>query len=197
MYNADFSNSKAGRLGHTLVSIEEISFEDRKFLNMMDENFTKAGKHYQLPLSLKNESIISPDNQHFPEKRHYYLKKRFLRNHKLFTDYRKFIEVPLVKGYSRKSTKKATEGRTWYVPHHGVYRFNNPEKLIVAFNCRAKFNGVSLNKSLMSGPDLTNQIAGVITRFRGESVAIMGDIEAIFHLALVPGNNISLLRFLQ
>ena len=55
------------------------------------------------------------------------------------------------------------------------------KKIRVVFDCRARFNGVSLNKSLMSGPDLTNQIVGVITRFREESVVIMGDVEAMFH----------------
>ena len=54
------------------------------------------------------------------------------------------------------------------------------KKIRVVFDCSARFNGVSLNKSLMSGPDLTNQIVGVITRFREESVVIMGDIEAMF-----------------
>ena len=55
------------------------------------------------------------------------------------------------------------------------------KKIRVVFDCSARFNGVSLNKSLMSGPDLANQIVGVITRFREESVVIMGDIEAMFH----------------
>ena len=53
-----------------------------------------------------------------------------------------------------------------------------------------------MNKSLMSGPDLTNQIVGVITRFRQEPVVIMGDIEAMFHQVLVPEIDRSLLRFL-
>ena len=80
IYNADFNEEKTGRLAHSLVNIEEISFEDRKFLKMMDENSTKVGNHYQLPLALKNESIIFPDNQHLAEKRLHYSKKRFLRN---------------------------------------------------------------------------------------------------------------------
>ena len=181
MYNADFNENKAASLGHSLVNIEEISFEDRKFLKTMNENSTKVVNHYQLSLPLKNESIIFPDNRHLAEKRLHYLKKRFLRNPKFFTDYMKFIKVLLVKRFARKSKNEATEGRTWYVPHLGVYHSNKPEKIRVVFNCSAEFNGVLLNKSLMSGPDLTNQIAGVITRFREESVVIMGDIEATFH----------------
>ena len=77
---------------------------------MMDKNSTNVGNYYQLPLPLKNESMIFPDNRHLAEKRLHYLQKRFLRNHKFFADYRKFIEVILVKHYARKSTKEATEG---------------------------------------------------------------------------------------
>ena len=62
------------------------------------------------------------------ERRLHCLKKRFLRNPKFFADYRKFTEVLVVKGYARKSTKEATEGRTWYVPHHRVYHSNKPKK---------------------------------------------------------------------
>ena len=48
----------------------------------------------------------------------------------------------------------------------------------------------------MSSPDLTNQIVGVITRFREESVVIMGNIEAMFHQVLVLEKDRNLLRFL-
>ena len=33
------------------------------------------------------------------------------------------------------------------------------------FDCSAEYRGISLNKSLMSGTDLRNQILGVITRY--------------------------------
>ena len=87
---------------------------------MMDENSTKVGNHYQLPLLLKNESMIFPDNRDSAEKRLHYLKKRFLRNPQFFAGKRKFVEVLLAKVYTIKSTKEAAEGRTWCVPHHGV-----------------------------------------------------------------------------
>ena len=48
----------------------------------------------------------------------------------------------------------------------------------------------------MSGPYLTNQIVGVIKRFRQEPVVIMGDTEAMFHQVLVPEIERSLLRVL-
>ena len=66
----------------------------------------------------------------------------------------------------------------------------------VVFDCSADFKGTSLNKNLMSGPDLANQIVGVIIRFHEEPVVTMGDIESMFHQILVPEYDCSLLRFL-
>ena len=48
----------------------------------------------------------------------------------------------------------------------------------------------------MSGPDFANQIVVVITRFRKEPVAVIGDIESMFHQVLVPEKDRSLIRFL-
>ena len=48
----------------------------------------------------------------------------------------------------------------------------------------------------MSATDLANQIVSVITRFREEPVAVIGDIESMFHQVLVPEKDRSLLRFL-
>ena len=63
IYNADFNDKKTGRLGHSLDNIVETFFEDRKFLKLMDENSAKVGNRYQVPLPLKNESMIFPDSR--------------------------------------------------------------------------------------------------------------------------------------
>ena len=34
---------------------------------------------------------------------------------------------------------------------------------------------------LRKGPDLTNSLTGVLIRFRGDRVAVMADIESMFH----------------
>ena len=57
------------------------------------------------------------------------------------------------------------EGDAWYVPHHEVYHPNKPGKIRVVFDCSAKFVGLSLNSMLYKGPDLTNSLVGVLTRF--------------------------------
>ena len=64
------------------------------------------------------------------------------------------------------------------------------------FDCSADFGGVYLNNKLLSGPDLTNQLAGVLLQFRSEEVASMGDIEAVFYLVQVPDNQKSFFKYL-
>lgn len=39
-----------------------------------------------------------------------------------------------------------------------------------------------LNDQLLQGPDLTNNLAGVLTRFQLETVAPMAYIESMFHI---------------
>ena len=79
-------------------------------------------------------------------------------------------------------------GKSWYVPHHGVYHPSKPGKIRVVFDCNAEFQGKSINRELLSGADLTNQIIGIMTRFREEKIAFMADIEAMYHWVLVPAN---------
>ena len=44
------------------------------------------------------------------------------------------------------------------------------------FDCSALCDGQSLNQQLFQGPDLTNNLTGVLCRFRQERIAFMCDI---------------------
>ena len=46
----------------------------------------------------------------------------------------------------------------------------------------------------MSGPDLTNQIIGVLIRFRQEPIAIVADIELMYYQVRVPEKHQNFLR---
>ena len=153
------------------TDIGEIPFEDRGFLKMVNKNSRKIGKHYELPLPLKNPAITKlPNNRYLAEERLLSLKKIFLKNLDFFSDYKGFVEEMIDKGYAGKSNKEAQEGRTWYILHHGVHHPSKPGNIRLVFDCSAEFKGTSLNKNLMSGPDLANQIVGVIIRFHEEQL---------------------------
>ena len=60
---------------------------------------------------------------------------------------------------------------------HSVTNPNKPEKIRVVVDCAARYSGVSLNSQLVQGPDLTNNLVVVVTRFREEPIAVMADME--------------------
>ena len=64
------------------------------------------------------------------------------------------------------------------------------------FVCSAKFMGKSLNDILYKGAELTSSLVGVLLRFHEERVAVMADIESMFHQVRVPDPDSSFLRFL-
>lgn len=60
-----------------------------------------------------------------------------------------------------------------------------------------KFHGISLNDTLLTGPDLINPLVGVLCRFRKEAVAVTCcDIERMFHQFYVSPEVHNYLRFL-
>ena len=124
-----------------------------------------------------------PDNRTVAEKRLQSLAHRFWKDLELHVKYRGGIQELLDKGYAEKVPDEeisATPGQAWYLPHHNVVNENKPEKLPIVFDCAVTFGGTSLNKEVLQGPDFTNNLVGVLLRFREEQVAVMGDIEGMF-----------------
>lgn len=101
-------------------------------------------------------------------------------------------------GYAEKVPAEdlaCSSGKIWYIPRHGVYH-PQKKKIRKVFDCAASFQGTSLNKQLLQGPDLTSLLIGVITRFWKEPIVLMADIEAMYHQVHVPTEDCNLLRFL-
>ena len=63
-------------------------------------------------------------------------------------------------------------------------------------NAASKFRGISLNDNLLTGPDLLQNLIGIIFRFREQKIAITADIEAMFLQVKVPPEDCKVLRFL-
>lgn len=86
-------------------------------------------------------------------------------------------------------------GKVWYIPHHGIY---HPRKgtLRVVFDCGAACKGTSLNQQLLQDPNLISSLLDVLIRFRQEPVAVLGEIQAMFHQVKVAEEDRDFLRFL-
>ncbi len=107
------------------------------------------------------------------------------------------MDALLKKGYADRVTLDMTPSVCeWYLPHHKVVNSRTPEKFRIVFDCATQYSGTSLNSETLQGPDMTNQLIGVLTRFREKPVAVMVDIEGMFHQVTVTPEHRDALRFL-
>ena len=140
-----------------------------------------------------------PDNRSIALKRLERLKNRLKKDKVLHQKYREKIEEYVNKGYARKlqpDEVSRTSATTWYLPHHPVFHPTKPGKTHIVFDAAAKFEDTSLNDNLLQGPNLANEIVDVLIRFRKERVAVVADIQEMFHQVKVPEKDRDSLRFL-
>ena len=189
MFELDFSEREKG---------VAMSRGDIKFCETVESGIVHLEDlHYEMPLPFKHQNIQLPNNYAQAEKRLTGLKRRLKADARYYADYCSFMADIFSKGYARKVEDEFEDevGRTWYLPHHGIY---HPQmlKVRVVFDCSATFEGHSLNDKLLHGPDLTSNLLGVLTRFRQEKYAFMADIEKMFFQVRVRREDQSFLRFL-
>ena len=78
-------------------------------------------------------------------------------------------------GFARKLSEEelTKESSThWYLPHHPVTSPVKPGKVRIVFDATAEYERTSLNKNLLSGPDMTNSLVSVLVRFRKVTICI-------------------------
>ena len=146
----------------------------------------------------KEEKISLPNNLEMAKHRIASLKRRLLRDSSLKKNYIEVINSYLSKGHAKQLSSDICQDQTknvWYLPHHPVIH-PHKSKIRVVFDCAAKFHNVSLNDQLLSGPDLTNSLVGVLIRFRKEPIVLVADVEQMFHQVKVNPEDREALRFL-
>ena len=177
-----------------------LSRDYLKFMNVVKDSAMQCEDgHYQISLPLKNPSLKMPENRVQAKRTILHLKRKLLGNGKFREDYVTSLEGVIKEGFAEKvplADLRRADGKVWYIPHHGVYHHKKSEKLRVVFDCSAQFRETSLNSELFQVPDLTNNLLGVLIRFRQDQVAVMGDIQSMFHQVRVPVAARDLRRFL-
>ena len=139
----------------------------------MTEESPRNADRYVVPLSFRDPNLMLPNYKKQAIQRLMGLKQRFIKDNKFFQDYLSFMDNLLRSGYAKRSDASLA-GKIWYFPHHGVYHPSKPGKICVVFDSNTEFQGTTINKELLSGPDLTNHIIGVLTRFRQDKNCLHG-----------------------
>ena len=148
-----------------------------------------------------NENVSLPNNLPVAMKFYGKLQRKLKSNPELHGKISTIVQGYLQENppHARKMSKQEVCTRTskaWTLPTHPVTNPNKPGKIRLVNNAAAVYRGVSLNSSLVTGPDLLNRLVGVLMRFRCGEVAIAADIESMFHQVRVRRDNADSLRFL-
>ena len=118
------------------------------------------------------------------------LEKKLSKDEELWSKNSKNINDDVEKGYlfriENPKDPSQLSKREWYLPHHPVINPNKPGKIRRVLNGAAKFHGTSLNRSLLTGPDVLQRLIHTLIRFRQLKYAVSADIEGMFLQVGVP-----------
>lgn len=173
------------------------SIEDRAFLDIMENEFVQDQSNSWVgPLPFRTPRPRLPNNRQQALSRLLGLRRTLRRNPEMNSHFMAFMKELFVNDYAEPVPPLADGKECWYLPLFGVYHPHKPEKIRVVFDSSAQYKGVSLNSVLLTGPDLTNSLIGVLIRFRKEQVAVMADIQQMFYSFFVREDHRDFLRFL-
>ena len=171
------------------------SVDDREFLEIMDQSMIKdPNGNWSAPLPFRSPKIKLPNNRQQAFKRAMNLHHSLQRD----PEKKKHLVTFMGKILDSKSAEVApigTNSECWYLPLFGVYNRKKPGEIRGVFDSSAVCQGTSLNKALLSGPNITNNLLGILLRFRMDKCAISADIERMFYSFYVNEDHRDYLRF--
>ncbi|XP_073459912.1 uncharacterized protein [Aquarana catesbeiana] len=173
------------------------SIEDHIFLEIMRQGFYKTNENsWVAPLPFKAQRPRLANNREQALKRFSSLRSNFQRKTEMKGHFFSFMSKMFEDDHAEIAPPLKDNEECWYLPIFGVYHPKKPGKIRVVFDSSSRHQGVSLNDVLLKGPDLNNTLLGVLIRFRKEAVAIVADIQQMFHSFQVKEEHRNFLRFL-
>ncbi|XP_052791490.1 uncharacterized protein LOC128225631 [Mya arenaria] len=174
-----------------------LSVEDREFMSLMNENFVRGpAGNWTAPLPFKSYRPRLPNNKVLAERRAKLLHVSLKKNPTKKQHFVEFMSKILENGHAEVAPELKPNEECWFLPIFGVYHPKKVDQIRVVFDSSANFQDLSLNDVLMSGPDLTNNLFGVLLRFRKEPIAVTADIQQMFYCFHVNEEHRNFLRFL-
>ena len=102
--------------------------------------------------------------------------------------------------FSRRLTEKEAReysGPVHFISHHEVLRPGSKSTPVrIVFNSSAAFQGHKLNEYWIKGPDLLNDLFGIVLRLRENQVEFIGDLSKMYHRIRIPEMDQHVHRFL-
>ena len=163
--------------------VDVRSAADKHALSILNSETVHNGERYIVPMLWIDSNVSLPNNYYSSLAQFKTLEGRLSKDPELRERYAETIREDIRKGYVvtvEPHDPRKRSDREWYLPHHPVINLNKPGKVRRILNGASKFHGTSLNKSLLVGPDLLQNLIVVLLRFRQHKYAVSADIEGMF-----------------
>ena len=178
----------------------KLSAQEREELKIIEGSCQLQGNKWTMKYPWKRSPLDLPDNYGQVRKKLESTERRLMKKPENAASYNEQIQEMETMEFARKLSPKELadwKGPVHYVPHHAVVR---PEKrstpVRIVFNSSASYQGHTLNDYWFKGPDLLNNLFGVVMRFRENPHAICGDIAKMYHMISIPLEDQHVHRFL-
>ena len=178
----------------------KLSQIERKEAKLIEDSCKKVNNQWLIPYPWKRNPSDLPDNKVQAFKKLEATERRLLKT----PEHAKAYDLQMVEMSQLQFARKLTEeeirrytGPVHYISHHEVLRPGSKSTPVrIVFNSSAVFQGHKLNDYWLKGPDLLNDLFGVVLRFRENQVAFIGDISKMYHRVLIPETDQHVHRFL-
>ena len=185
--------------GTAHCEVKPTSHEDRRSVKMLEGSTRLADGHFESPLLWRADDVSMPDNRLGALRRLERTEQALRRNPAKAEKYKEIINNYISDGHARRLPDIEVfekNRKRWLLPHHAVSSLHKPGKIRVVFDAAAEFRGTSLNQQLLTGPDLLQELPGILIRFSEKPIAIAGDIEQMFLQVYIQPQDRPALSFL-
>ena len=150
----------------TTFQVNSRTLEEKKSLEILEKTTLKLPKRFQVQMlfTRKEQKLDCNISSALGQLRS--IERRLVKKEFLKLKYIDSIKTDLVKSYISLLEKSELEHQdVWYLPQHPVVNPRKPEKVRRVCNAAKMFRGYCLNDVLMKGPDLLQNLIGILFRF--------------------------------
>ncbi len=135
-------------------------------MELMDKDmFIDSSNSWVAPLPFRIPRQRLPNNREQSMKRLLSLRQTLKRKPQMQEHFVTFMQRIFDAGHAEPAPPLNKNEEVCYLPIFGVYHPRKPGQIRVVFDSSAQYKGLSLNQVLLSGPDLSNSLLGVLLRF--------------------------------
>ncbi len=177
----------------SLIDNEEAWSEDDKIaIKRWEESCIFENGHYTCDIPFREDMPEMPDSYPAAMKRLNIMKNKFKRDPQFRAEYTAKIQKLLDNGHAELAPSDIPA--RWTLSHFAAWHPFKPGPRPV-YDCAAKIDGVSLNSTALSGPNLVNPLLKIFINFREGVYRVMSDIDTMFYSVHVPLRQRCYLRF--